>query len=70
VYFMTCCPVIMTHKRDDDDDYEDYSTQVSVFTARSSCASAVLVIVILSVRLSHACSWRNKRTYCQYFDTM
>ena len=40
-----------------------------VYTARSSYASAVLGIIILSVCLSvtHAL-WRNKRTYCRYFD--
>jgi len=45
-------------------------------TARSSNASAVLEIVILSVRLS-VCSfdchtralWRNKITYCRYIDS-
>ena len=43
----------------------------TVFTARSSYASAVLGIVILAVCLSvcHTRAlWRNERTYCQYFD--
>jgi len=43
-----------------------------IFTARSSFASAVLEIVILSVRPSvrHTRAlWRNERTYCRYFDT-
>ena len=47
-------------------------TSKTSFTARSSYASAVLGIVILSVcssvRPSHACLWRNYRTYCRYFD--
>jgi len=44
---------------------------VLVFTARRSYASAVLVIVILSVcpSLCHTRAlWRNERTYCLYFD--
>ena len=47
------------------------SNKSTVFTVRSSYASAVLGIVILSVCLSvchrHAW-WRNYRTYCRYFD--
>ena len=41
----------------------------AVFTARSSYASAVLGIAILSVCLSRA-SWQNERTYCWCFDTI
>jgi len=47
-----------------------------IFTARSSYPSAVLGIVILSVRPSLHLSvrhtralWRNESTYCRYFDT-
>jgi len=44
-----------------------------VFTARSNYTSAILEIVILSVRLSvclwHACFVTNYRKYCRYFDT-
>ena len=45
-----------------------------VFTARSSCASAVLGIRILSVfpsvylSITHVL-WCSERTYCQHFDT-
>jgi len=50
--------------------------QCTIFTARSSYASAVLMIVILSVslsvclsvRLSHAWLWRNKRKCSWYFN--
>ena len=50
----------------------------SIFTARRSCASAVLAVVILSVRLSVCLSvchtravsvWQNQTMYCGYFDT-
>jgi len=44
---------------------------INFFTARSSYASAVLGIVILSVRPSvcHTRAlWQNERTDCQYFD--
>ena len=41
-----------------------------IFTARRSNASAVLKVVILSVRPSHACLERNERTYYRYFDTV
>ena len=38
------------------------------FTARCSCGSAVLGVVILSV--CHTCaSWQNQTMHCRYFDT-
>jgi len=38
------------------------------FYRASSCASAVLAVVILSVCQTHA-MWQNRTMYCRYFDT-
>jgi len=46
--------------------------RLPLFIARRSNASAVLRVIILSVRLhvrlSHACFRQTERTYCRYFD--
>jgi len=49
-----------------------HCTQMFIITARCSYASAVLGVIILSIRLSHACFtalWLMWRTYRQYFYT-
>jgi len=49
-----------------------YCMRMFIITARRSYASAVLGVVILPVRLSHACFtalWLIQRTYRRHFYT-